>query len=221
MHRGCELARLTSTISIISAFVGTGKTCAAEDYVKAHPMTAMIEGMPTLRQRGVADALIKQLGGIGQARTVEQQFEWIIDKLKDSNGLIIVDEAEKLTDKLLEILRRVHDRSGVGLVLLGTENLTGIIKPHHGHFDQIRSRVGFWPEVIEAVNEADGRLMIESFFPQAGDTVTKELWAYCAGSARTLNRLMRAVQIYQQDNALTKELVSSIAKKVLTLRKPS
>ncbi|MGL9774989.1 MAG: hypothetical protein ACR5LG_16235 [Sodalis sp. (in: enterobacteria)] len=39
--------------------------------------------------------------------------------LRDKNWLVLVEEAELLPYKALEVLRRIHDRSGVAIVLAG------------------------------------------------------------------------------------------------------
>jgi DNA transposition AAA+ family ATPase len=43
--------------------------------------------------------------------------EACIAALRDSGRLLMVDEAENLPYRALETLRRIHDKSGIGMVL--------------------------------------------------------------------------------------------------------
>ena len=47
----------------------------------------------------------------------------IVKKLKGSGRMIIIDEAEHLPYKALELLRRVHDKAGMGVLLVGLPRL--------------------------------------------------------------------------------------------------
>ena len=52
----------------------------------------------------------------------------IIDKLKSSGRLIIVDEAEHLPYTSLELLRRIYDKAEVGILLVGMPRLMKNLK---------------------------------------------------------------------------------------------
>jgi DNA transposition AAA+ family ATPase len=45
--------------------------------------------------------------------------EGIIDELRDSGRLIIIDEANQLNHKALEAIRVLHDKGNLGIVLAG------------------------------------------------------------------------------------------------------
>ena len=111
------------------------------------------------------------------------------------------------------------------VVLVGTEKLTALIKPLHGQFDQIRSRVAMWPQTIEAITRDDADDMARAALADTGheisDDVLDTLWAYCAGSARVLNEsLIPAIKDYAAGKQLTAGLVEQIASKVLFMVKP-
>jgi DNA transposition AAA+ family ATPase len=64
------------------------------------------------------------------------QLERVLDALKGSNRLLLLDEAAKLTDTTIELLRDIHDNTGVPMLLLATRDLHDRIQknadPDHG-----------------------------------------------------------------------------------------
>lgn len=68
-------------------------------------------------------------------------FESVSDRLRDSGRLIVVDEAENLPLRALEIIRRLHDETGCGLVLSGMPRLVANLRGKHGELVQLYSRV--------------------------------------------------------------------------------
>jgi DNA transposition AAA+ family ATPase len=57
--------------------------------------------------------------GISKRGNMHELSEACIAALRDSGRLLMVDEAENLPYRALETLRRIHDKSGIGLVLAG------------------------------------------------------------------------------------------------------
>ena len=45
----------------------------------------------------------------------------IADRVRGTHGLLIVDEAQHLDTRALEVLRGLHDQAGIGLALMGNE----------------------------------------------------------------------------------------------------
>ena len=43
----------------------------------------------------------------------------VVNKLNNSGRLLIIDEAENLPYRALEITRRIHDKTAVGVLLVG------------------------------------------------------------------------------------------------------
>jgi DNA transposition AAA+ family ATPase len=66
----------------------------------------------------------------------------IIDKLKSSGRLNIIDEAEPLPYKSLELLRRIYDKAQVGILLVGMPRLIMNLKGEKRQYAQLYSRVG-------------------------------------------------------------------------------
>ena len=222
VFHGCELAQRHRNFSIISTYVGLGKTLAARAFAQERENVAFIEALPTMTISSIANKLSSEFGRSGQTRTVNDRIEDLIDHLQGSQSLIVIDEAETLTPRVLELIRRIRDTANIGVVLLGTEKLMGIIRPHHGQFDQIRSRAGFFPQVIQRVNADDIAMVLDVAF--ADETLSAEfvsqIKSYAAGSMRTVAEgFVPAIKEHRKDQPLTPALVDAIAAQILTLSK--
>ena len=67
----------------------------------------------------------------------------VIAKLNQSGRLLIIDEAENLPYQALEITRRIHDKTGVGVLLVGRNILFENLKGFNNQYDQLYSRVKY------------------------------------------------------------------------------
>ena len=56
---------------------------------------------------------------------------------------MIIDEAENLPYRALEIARRIHDKTGVGVLLVGRSILLENLKGYNNQYDQLYSRVKY------------------------------------------------------------------------------
>jgi DNA transposition AAA+ family ATPase len=169
-------------------------------------------------------SLIRQLAravaGIEKG-SIADKFDQTVESLRDTDSLLIVDEAETLTPHQLHTIRRVRDLARVGFALSGTEHLAGIIKPAHGQFDQIRSRVGFWPETVKGITLEDAAALTQSAFgaEEVADEVIARLFAYCKGSARMLAEgLIAGIREFRRGRALDVKLIDAVARQVLCLQ---
>lgn len=217
----CTQARLYRNFAVMTAYVGTGKTFAIKHYSRSYPNTYLIEATPLMTVNTLVKLLARQVLGYEVKGGQDERFSAIIDALKNTDSLIIIDEAETLTPTQLHTIRRLRDIAGVGVVLTGTEYLRGLIKPEHGQFDQIRSRCGFFPETIQAITKADAAALIQASFgaEDVGDDVIERMYRYCSGSARMLvEGLISGVREFRAGRALDIKLVDAVAKQALCLQ---
>jgi len=220
-----ERTRKHQNFGVVTGYVGVGKTRFAKEYRTTHPMTLFVESSPSMTPGVLLTELLTQLNN-AVPKGLDFKFRELVRVLRGTNYVLIVDEAERMSSSALEYLRRIRDMATVGIVLIGTEKLTSLIKPQHGQFDQIRSRVGMWPKTIECITRDDADDMVRAALaevPDVADEVIDALWAYCDGSARVLNEnLLPALRDYgiSPGHTLTADLVHRIAQKVLTLARP-
>jgi DNA transposition AAA+ family ATPase len=209
---------------VVTGYVGVGKSRCCREYRETHPMTLLVEVSPNMTPGVLMTTLLEQLNNAVPAG-LDRKFRELVRVLKGTNYLVIADEAEKMSGSALEHLRRLRDMAQIGVTLVGTEKLTNLIKPQHGQFDQIRSRVGMWPKTIERISRDDADDMARMALVDAGDLsneVLETLWAYADGSARVLNEnLIPAIKDYGMGKLpLSRPLIEAIAAKVLFMSKP-
>lgn len=120
---------------------GIGKTRTAEKFASNDPNVWLATMAPSTA--GVATMAIEvaEAIGLGELKGSPQQLSRAIKaRVRDKKGLLIIDEAQELTDKALNELRGWHDRTGLGIALLGNETVVGQIDGRKSALAQISSR---------------------------------------------------------------------------------
>jgi DNA transposition AAA+ family ATPase len=128
-------------IVLIVTTPGIGKTRVAERFAESDPNVWMATMAPSTA--GVATMAIEVAAaiGLGEIKGSPQQLSrQIKTRVRGKSGLLIVDEAQELTDKALNELRGWHDQTGLGMALLGNENVVGQIDSRKSALAQISSR---------------------------------------------------------------------------------
>jgi DNA transposition AAA+ family ATPase len=220
----CGMARKYRNFAVFAGRVGIGKTFALKRYARAKANTHMIEATPTMTPQSLVRLLVKVVLGIDASAikgSMDDKFRAVIDALRGTDSLLIVDEAETLTPNQLHTLRRLRDLADIGVVLAGTEYLTGLIKPERGQFDQIRSRTGYWPETMLVITELDANALIQAHFgkEEVSEDIMKRLFAYSKGSARMLcEGLLAGLKEFRKGREVTLKMVDNVAKDALCLQ---
>lgn len=140
-------AQQMPNIGVITGAPGIGKTVAACHYTRNTRGVWKITCSPTVAmplavQREFARAL-----GLTNRMAPHEMHHVMVQKLRDTNGLLIVDEAQHLRPDAVDELRSLHDQAQVGLVFMGNEAVLGRMRGGNGttprpEFAQFSSRVG-------------------------------------------------------------------------------
>ncbi|UPQ37715.1 AAA family ATPase [Providencia rettgeri] len=188
-----RMAHMDSDINVIYGDAGMGKTMIVRQYAKEHLDAVLIEADPGYTARVVLEELCNKLG-LSKRGNMHELSEAIIQALRDSGRIILVDEAENLPYRALETLRRIHDKSGVGIVLVGMPRLILNLKGKRGEYKQLYSRVGFALRMGESLPEDDITNMITTMLPEASEPeVLNALYKACKGNARRLFKFLRGI----------------------------
>lgn len=217
----CRMARRYHNFAVLSAYVGTGKTVGLKHYANTHPNTYIVEATPTMTTQSLIKQLAQTVASYSGKGSIDDRFRAIVDTLKNTDSLLIIDEAETLTPHQLHTLRRIRDLANIGIVLAGTEQLSGLIKPPHGQFDQIRSRTGFWPQTVQGISKTDAAALVQAVLggEDVAEDVISRLYAYCKGSARMLvEGMLAGIREFRRGHALDVKLVDAVAQQALGLQ---
>jgi DNA transposition AAA+ family ATPase len=131
-------------LTIAATSPGTGKTRAVEHYASCNS-NVWVATMEEATKR-----LNAMLYEVAKAVGIITKFQWshglsreIMDGVRNRNGLIVIDEANHLDYAALEQLRSIHDKTGVGLCLLGNEELLQRMRNglRRDQFARLNSRV--------------------------------------------------------------------------------
>jgi DNA transposition AAA+ family ATPase len=187
-----RLAHVEGETVVLYGQAGLGKTSALEAYVRRNPDAIMVDSDPSYSAKVLLSCIAAEVGAESRG-SLHQLIEALIKKLKDSGRIILVDEAENLPLRALECLRRIHDKTGIGLVLAGMPRLLVNLRGSKGELKQLYSRVAFRFDLGDVVPDCELEAIInQSISGIEADTV-QALVVAAHGNTRRLAKLVRGV----------------------------
>jgi DNA transposition AAA+ family ATPase len=131
-------------------------------------------------------------------------IERVIEALKDRDAVLIIDEADYLSDSSLELVRRIiNDKAHTGVVLVGLPTLEYKIRNLRNDHEQLISRVGVMVK-LGKLKKSDAVKILSGVW---GDLAKETLDAFIKmanGSTRTLVKLMGRVHQLMGINRIEK-----------------
>lgn len=184
-----EIARLCHTqgkIGVCVGRAGLGKTVAVKRYTKEFLDSILIESDSGYTAKSLLKEIHRRLGLSGKGSVYDLMGE-VIRKLNQSGRLLIIDESENLPYRALEITRRIHDKTGVGVLLIGRGILLENLKGYNNQYDQLYSRVKY-TKIIDGLLVQDVVNILKTIEqdPKLAETYLK----YSDGNTRRLEHLI-------------------------------
>lgn len=143
VHAQLRMAQNLPTMVCVVGAPGVGKTNAAEEYAATSPnvwMVTALAGHPSGRWLLEELARIMKLTERGGSQRLASV---LIDRLRGSRALLIVDEANHLASAALDLLRGIHDRAKCGIALIGNPRVISRIEgARDADFAQLFRRIG-------------------------------------------------------------------------------
>lgn len=210
-----RFAHIEGEINVIFGAAGLGKTQMLKEYERQNSSAVLIEVDPSCTPKVLLRKIAEAVGAT--ARGVNNELlESIVTKLKGSERLLMIDEAELLSTRSLEFIRRIHDLTGVGVVLAGMPRLLVNLKGKNNELAQLHSRVGFALDLGNALSEEDLGLLVEGALGTS--EFNAPLIKASNGNARRLSKLMRGVVRSSEINQtpISKELVEQYSKMLIS-----
>lgn len=194
-------------IVMIHGDAGTGKTTALKFYADNNTNETLITANATSRTPKAILSMITESIGKQASPTEFKLMTNLTNNLKDTNKLLIIDEADHLTPRALQAIRNLNDISGIGIVLAGNEI---IYHQMYGRgsmqFDQLRTRA-------MRTNMKNNYTVdeIQHIFTDADtDCIAYMVKVACTNSLRTAKKLYKATQLYSQSKKITASILKSV-----------
>lgn len=138
-----EYCRVQKIIGVIYGDAGIGKTYTSKHWMKDKPDVVMISINPTFANpkaflKVLARALKTDASGLADEVLLD-----IYTHLGNGDKTIIIDEAQHLTRRTLEIIRSINDATGTAIILVGNETVYSKLNgKQQAEFAQLFSRIG-------------------------------------------------------------------------------
>ncbi|GEA12707.1 AAA family ATPase [Alteromonas sp. KUL49] len=236
VNYACKMARAEGGFAIIAGSPGVGKTESLEEYTRRVPSTIYMRGSEVTNSTTVIDKLVKALDiRIGGQYRKSAKVDAIVEKLKNSKRLIILDETDKCHVDTPDPLRTISDDTGCGVILAGNTNLRNMVAMGDNRYDLIESRVVFWPEIINRISPEDVKNLMKPYISEdmiskydTFDEVVKYAGELVKGSARKLvksllkNLLMLHESSKKDPNyqGISREMMAKVAKSFMGVAHP-
>lgn len=153
-------------MGIVYGPAGLGKTESAKAYVNKNPGSYHLTALPDSKSvAGVITLIHFALFKEEQRYSPRTARRMVVDRLKGSDAMVIIDDAHKLTNEALEEVRAIHDASGCAFTLIGTEEiLNRLIDPRAGRIlAQMSSRLPVRRVYPLQPSTADLKLVCEAY----------------------------------------------------------
>ena len=183
---------------------GSGKTETCKEYKRQNRATVFITADISTRAIGsVLRMIARHTGGPVARPSISDLLYAVIDRLKGSHRMLIIDDAHFLTWEAFELVRKLHDCAGIGVVYVGQERLydqmKGLDKKAY-LFDQIFSRIAIRREISRPTKK-DVRMIADSICPGLDKECIDFLFNKARGKGRfrvMVNLIDVALEMHKQ-----------------------
>lgn len=225
VFRIASYAATEHKIGVVYGKPGYGKTISVTEFKRRNPNSILIEIGAVISQRtllqDISTALKIPIYNEGKEKKSSPissavLFREICDQLMNTKRLLIADEGENLTTGCLEVLRRIHDFTRVGVLLSGTNKLLDRLRGPRRELQQLYSRVGIYKEVAE-LKIGDVRAILQVNFPD-GLKFANNFLQLSKNNGRVLEHLIDLVRktLHETGDELSEELIDEAAGSLLT-----
>lgn len=187
-----RIAHISNDILLIYGAAGCGKTTALKHYAKNTNGAIYVEAdVTTNSHRSILMLLLEAIGEESHGST-SSIMRFLVSKLKGTNQLIIIDEAQHLTPKSFDALRALNDKANIGIVYSGNPS---VLKRMYGtkeeEFDQVHSRIGYHCELHNRYSFNDIAIVFSQF------NISKECLQYLHKVAQRKGGLRIMIKQYK------------------------
>ena len=134
---------------------GSGKTTILHEYCKVNPEARYLKCWALMHMRDLLE-MIGEAFGLTLKGTMFRKQQQLIDALRGTNAMLLLDEAEFLKTwniKKLEVLREIWDAIGIPIVLCGTDGLKDVLTRGTGRDNCAQLYRRCWQGVTSGISE--------------------------------------------------------------------
>lgn len=194
-------AQLAGDMAVVYGSAGVGKTRTIRQYQRRAPnvwhatMTPASAGtVPALEEIAHAIGLRDISGGAARLHRL------ICDRLRETAGLLVIDEAQHLSVAALDQVRSIHDKSEIGVALVGNESVYARMTGGNraAYLDRLYSRIGKKLR-LRGATQGDIDALVDAW--GIGDTPCRREMHQIAskpGALRVLTKVLRLASLYAQ-----------------------
>jgi len=151
-----ETAVRLNTIGVVYGPAGCGKTITLRAIAAERRNSAYLVIDDTWSRGALAEALAAEIGVAQRSARTSRNIAKINTRLRGSNRLILIDEAQHLDKEGLNMLRQIHDETEVPMLWGGTPSLYDLLMDGKGDRKRgatIYSRVGIIHDLTERATD--------------------------------------------------------------------
>lgn len=183
---------------------GYGKSTAMA-FTAQRTKAIYIEAKSVWTQRSLLEAVAAELGIVRLERSAPRILQQVIDLLNSEPRGLIFDEMDHLVRKQhVEIIRDIHDATGVPILLVGEEALPAKLKP----WEMFHNRILVFTPAQPATMD-DARKLRDLYCPRVdiADDLVERIVRVCKGvTRRIVTNLTRAEQLAIEDTRTSIDL---------------
>jgi DNA transposition AAA+ family ATPase len=210
VRRAVAIAQDEADIAVVIGEAGTGKTTALRQYAKESHSALLIDVDPSFSKVVLMNEIAHALG-LEDKGGMNAVIDRVIEALKDRDAVLIIDEADYLSDSSLELVRRIiNDKARTGVVLVGLPTLEYKIRNLRNDHEQLISRVGVMVK-LGRLKKADAEKILSGVWTDLSKETVDAFIKGANGSTRTLVKLMGRVHQLMGINRMEKPDAEIIA----------
>ncbi|MDW0617337.1 AAA family ATPase [Mannheimia haemolytica] len=217
-----EFAQIANCMATVYGMSGVGKTKAIQEFKKGRANVWLVTASPS--RSSLSEILYEialELGISDAPRRKGTLSRLIARKIKGTEGLLIVDEADHLPYEALEELRIMQEEANIGLVLVGNDKvytrMKGGISPHH-EYARLWSRVAKNTS-IQKTKQADTKAVAKAWGLEEDTEALKVMQSITetGGGLRILTQTLRLAGMVAKglDQAITADLIIKARQELL------
>lgn len=194
-------AQMASDLACIYGAAGVGKTATLHHYAQATPNVWIATMTPATASAATCLEEVCEAVGLRDASGGAARMQRaLINRLRDTRGLLAIDEAQHLSVSALETIRSLHDATGIGLAILGNETVYARITggTRAANFAQLFSRIGKRLRV-QRPTDKDVRELLDAWkIDGREEREISERIALAPGGLRGLTKTLRLASMLAQ-----------------------